>query len=351
MQQARSADKSRSAKPCPGCGLDVHAHVVPSSFPSARRSPAPAHWPAMAAHDACHATVTIDGRPYRTVSDACWVAERRIAAMDAADIAMQALSPMPELFSYWMEARPAADLVRYTNDVIGALVEEGRGRFIGLGGVPLQDLDLAVDELRRLVEVLGFAGVEIGSNVNGIAIGDARLEPFFAEAERLGAAVFVHAVRPTGMDRLVGPPPLQQVLAYPTDVGLAAASAITGNLAKKFPRLRIAFSHGGGTLAMLLPRLEQGYRRFPALRDALQAPPAEQARRFYFDSLVFDEPTLRHLIALFGETQVMIGTDYPFSFQEAAPVARIETAFDDPLLRNRLKWQNAATFLGLEEEP
>ena len=68
------------------------------------------------------------------------------------------------------------------------------------------------------------------------------------------------------MDRLVGPAPLQQVLAYPTDVGLAAASVLTGNLIHRYPKLRIAFSHGGGTLAMLLPRLQQAMSVFPALR-------------------------------------------------------------------------------------
>ena len=76
----------------------------------------------------------------------------------------------------------------------------------------------------------GFAGVEIGSNINGVPVGHPSFDPFFEACEALGAAVFVHALKPAGMDRLVGPAPLQQVLAYPTDVGLAAASVITGNL-------------------------------------------------------------------------------------------------------------------------
>lgn len=298
----------------------------------------------------CHAAVVIDGRPYRTVSDACWVAERRLEAMDKAGIAIQALSPMPELFSYWMDIAPAVDLIRYTNDVIAALVEAGQGRFTALGGVPLQDLDRAIDELKRVMGPLGFAGVEIGSNVNGVPIGDPRLAPFFAEAERLRAAVFVHAVRPSGMDRVVGPAPLQQVLGYPTDVGLAAASAITGNLIVRFPKLRLGFSHGCGTLVSLLPRLEQGVRTFPALTESIVISPIEQARRFYVDSLVFDGATLRHLVALFGEDRVMMGSDYPFNFREAEPVRQIDDAITDTAVGEKLKWRNAAAFLAIDED-
>lgn len=78
--------------------------------------------------------------------------------------------------------------------------------------------------------------------------------------------------------------------------------------------------------------------------------PTEQARRLFYDALVYDEPTLRHLTGLFGETQLMIGTDYPFNFHERDPVGRIEAAFADEHLRQRLLAGNAATFLGRKGE-
>jgi aminocarboxymuconate-semialdehyde decarboxylase len=217
--------------------------------------------------------------------------------------------------------------------------------------VPLQDIDLALKELTYLKQSLGFAGVEIGSNINGVPIGDMRFDPFFEACEALDLAVFVHALRPTGMDRLVGPAPLQQVLAYPTDVGLAAASALTSNLILRRPRLRIAFSHGGGTLALLLPRLEQAISVFPALRETVQNSPTEQARSFYFDTLVFDAPTLQHLVALFGDTQLMIGTDYPFNFHEPQPVQRIAQAGFDAGVTQQLVQTNGLRFLGLPALP
>jgi aminocarboxymuconate-semialdehyde decarboxylase len=253
---------------------------------------------------------------------------------------------MPELLSYWLDAADAQPLLRYLNEQIAAMAAESNGRLIGLGAVPLQDIDLAIEELRHLVDVLGFAGVEVGSNINGVPIGDPRFDPFFEACEGLGAAVFVHALKPAGMDRLVGPAPLQQVLAYPTDVGLAAASVITSNLIERRPRLRIAFSHGGGTLAMLLPRLEQGWQVFPALQEAVTASPSAQARKLYYDSLVFDTATLQHLVARFGASQLMLGTDYPFNFHDRTPVERITLAGFAPQVVEQLVQGNARRFLG-----
>lgn len=334
---------------CP-CGIDAHAHVVPEHFPRYLGSSVPADWPSMEAAQACHRNVMISGKVYRTVSDKCWDTAKRVADLPAMGLALQVVSPMPELLSYWMPAAAAQQLLRYTNDAIARMAAESDGRIAGLGAVPLQDLDLALRELEYVVKTLGFAGVEVGSNINGVPIGSPAFDPFFEACEALGACVFVHALRPAGMERLVGPAPLQQVLAYPGDVGLAAASVITSNLTVRRPKLRIAFSHGGGTLASLLPRLQQGWDVFPALKDSIAQSPREQARRLFYDTLVFDTPTLRHLVQVFGDTQLLVGTDYPFNFHDRTPVERIEAAGFGADTVARLVHRNAGRFLGLQKE-
>ncbi len=326
------------------CGVDVHAHVVPENFPRYLRAPVPPDWPAMAEAQACHRHVMINGKIYRTVSDRAWDTAKRVADMAEMGLSLQAISPMPELLSYWMEAPAAAELLRYINDQIAEMVAASNGRLIGLGAVPLQDMDLALTELHRLM-AMGFAGVELGSNINGRPIGAPEFDAIFAACSELGAAVFVHALRPAGMERLIGPPALQQILAYPSDIGLAAASVITTNLIVRHPNLRIGFSHGGGTLGLLLPRLTEGAKVFPLLGERLLQSPAEQARRLYFDALVFDEPALRYLTGLFGDSQVMLGTDYPFNFHDRTPVDRVMSAFDDPAIQERLIRSNALRFL------
>jgi aminocarboxymuconate-semialdehyde decarboxylase len=293
----------------------------------------------------------IAGKNYRTVSEKCWSTSRRLADLPAMGLELQAVSPMPELLSYWMPAADAQQLLRFLNEQIAQMVAESQGHLTGLGAVPLQDMQAAIRELEHIMGPLGLAGVELGSNINGRPIGAPEFEPFFEACEALGAAVFVHALRPAGMERLIGPAPLQQVLAYPSDVGLAAASVITGGLITRRPNLRLAFSHGGGTLAMLLPRLQQGWGVFPALRESIAVSPTEQARRLYYDTLVFDDATLRHLAGLFGDTQLMIGTDYPFNFHDNRPAARIAQAGFEGDATERLLRGNALGFLGRTPSP
>jgi aminocarboxymuconate-semialdehyde decarboxylase len=327
------------------CGIDVHAHVVPEHFPAYIGQHLPSDWPSMAPAQDCHRHVMIAGKVYRTVSDRCWDVPQRMADWPAMGLQRQVVSPMPELLSYWMAAPDAQQLLRYINDQIAGMVDEAGGVLAGLGAVPLQDLDLAIRELRYAVEVLGLKGVEIGSNVNGVPVGAPVFDPFFEACEALGAAVFVHAIRPAGMERLVGPAPLQQVLGYPSDVGLAAASVITGGLALRRPGLRMAFSHGGGTLASLLPRLQQGWQVFPALRDSIPTSPREQAQGLYYDTLVFDGPTLQHLLHTFGPKGLMLGTDHPFNFHDRTPLQRVLDLGLDAPTQDALTHLNAQRFL------
>ena len=100
---------------------------------------------------------------------------------------------------------------------------------------------------------------------------------------------------------------------------------------------------------MLLPRLQQAMSVFPALNENVHKSPAEQVRELYFDTLVFDESTLRHLVQIFGPSQLMVGTDYPFNFHERQPVERIRAAGFNELIVEQLTHLNARRFLGLSK--
>ena len=326
--------------------IDVHNHIVPESFPPYAGKGVNVPWPSMAPAHACHKHVMISGKVYRTVSDGCWSVPRRIEEMGAMGVARQALSPMPELFSYWLPLDDGKALIRYLNEQIAAMIGLAPERFVGLGGVPLQDVDCAIQELIFCLRELRFSGVEIASHVNGVSIGDARFEPFFAEAERLGAAIFVHALRPAGQERIVGSFP-EQAVCFPGDIALACASMITGGIAAKHPKLRIAFSHGGGTMAILLPRLVHAWNIFPKAKESLAESPAVAARRFYYDQLVFEPRAIRFLIDTFGESQIVLGTDYPFAMGDFTPLKTLEKTGLERETLKRIAFKNARRFLGL----
>lgn len=326
--------------------IDIHTHIVPERFPPYTGVGRDVPWPSMAPAHACHCHVMVEGRIYHTVHQSCWIPEERVKDMDALSIGMQALSPMPELLSYWLPVRDARVLIRYVNDEIASMAARFPKRFCGLGAVPLQDVELAVRELEYVMNDLGFSGVELASHVDGVSIADARFEPFFAAAEKLGAAIFVHALRPIGQERIVGPVS-EQVACFPGDIGLCAASFITGGMAERHPDLRIAFSHGGGVLPILLGRLNRAWDISPTLKEALPQQPTAYAQRFYYDAIVFEPATLRLMMQVYGTGQIAVGSDYPFGMGEPDPVRFLERCELDPQSKAAILRENAARFLGL----
>ena len=129
------------------------------------------------------------------------------------------------MFSYWARPEHGLDLARFLNDHIGGLVEAHPGRFVGLGTVPLQAPDLAIQELDRCVRELGLAGVQIGTHVNDWNLDAPELFPFFEAAEALGAALFVHPWDMLGKERM-SKYWLPWLVGMPTETALAICSLV-----------------------------------------------------------------------------------------------------------------------------
>src|SRR6185437_3182458 len=196
--------------------IDVHCHIVPAEFPAVPPTCGAEKWLSMQHRANNEAMVMSGGKEFRLIDSRCWDRARRIADMDGEDVGMQAISPMPELLSYWIDAQAARTMAAFMNRTIAEIVHAASDRFVGLGMVPLQDPELAAKELAALRSSFGLVGVEIGSNINGKSPGDPFFDPFFAEAERLDLAIFVHALHPTMTDRLVGPAMVAPYVAFPT---------------------------------------------------------------------------------------------------------------------------------------
>jgi aminocarboxymuconate-semialdehyde decarboxylase len=333
--------------------IDAHAHVMPGSFPSAPGGCDPASWPSMSpAEDG--ARVLASG-PMRFTARSAWFdAERRLAASAASGVDAEVVSPFPPLLNYTLPAPAGRDLARWVNEYIAGLGAAAPGRLYGLGTVPLQDPALAAGELARIGE-LGLAGVEIASNVLGASLADPRFADFFAEAERLGTAIFVHAM-PVPSDRLPGP--ATATFGVGMEGSLAAAALVTGGVAEKHPSLRLAFSHAAGGFPLMLTRAQwfwgrtwneepPGERGPEAAPWAAAAGPAELARRFWYDSLVFDRRAIRYLIDMLGADRLLVGSDFPAMNRER-PAGRTLYGMDLPAeVLDDITWHNCFRFLGI----
>jgi aminocarboxymuconate-semialdehyde decarboxylase len=124
---------------------------------------------------------------------------------------------------------------------------------------------------------------------------------------------------------------------------------ITGGIGSRHPKLRIAFSHGGGTMSILMPRLVHAWNMFPKAKESLKESPATIARRFYYDELVFDPEAVKFLVKQFGASQILVGTDYPFALGETNPIGLLEKAAFDIAIMTAITSGNAKRFLGLPE--
>lgn len=328
--------------------VDAHAHLLPRDYPA----DAPGCFPRMEPVDGSTARTLIFGAMRYQARDVFFEAERRVEAMAASGVDAEVLTPMPPLLRYDLPAADGLALARHVNEFTAQLCSFDPARLIGLGMVPLQDPEAAAAELAA-VRGQGLRGVEIASNVLDASIGDERFLPFFAEAERLGLAVFVHAM-PTASGRL--PAPARGTYAVGVEGALAAASLITGGTAAKCPDLRICFSHGAGGFPLMLPRAQYfwsgAWNEEPvvpqrAIMHDDGPSPLAYARRFYYDSLVFDRRALRFLVDLLGSDRLLIGSDFP-AMQREEPTGRTLRTLGLPAAAvDDITWNNAFRWLGI----
>jgi aminocarboxymuconate-semialdehyde decarboxylase len=292
----------------PGTTVDVHAHHFPLGLGALAAVATDARWPRLVVDDARTGRIMLGDREFRPVRSALWDVKHRVAELDAAGIDVQLVSPVPITLTDWAPPQEAVAFARAMNDGIAADVDASSGRLVGLGALPVQDIDASVAELERAVSTLGLRGVEIGCRLAGRELDDPAVRPLFDAAAALGAIVYVHPLGGgDGALRRAGQP-YDFGLGMLTDTALAAGALVFGGVLRDLPNLRVVMSHGCGTFPWALPRLRLG----AIVGGDTATDHDDLARRLWVDTLVFDAEHLRLLVARFGADHVMVGTDHPF---------------------------------------
>lgn len=328
--------------------VDFHTHIIPDNLPDLAAKYGDERFPTLKHTCSCGAEIYKDGKSFRKIDDNAWDPQKRIAEMDTEGVDVQVLSPIPVTFTYWADPEKCLELSKVQNDFIASVVAEYPDRFVGLGTVPLQDADLAIDEMERVVKELGLKGIEIGSNANGKTLDDPNILKFLEAAAKMDVPIFVHPWATIGVERMPKHNFMYSI-GMPSETALATASLIFSGILDKFPNLKICFSHGGGSLPYLLPRIDQAWEVWPHIRTT-EKPPSYYAKKLYYDTLVYDPRNLQFMLEKFGAEHIITGSDYPFLLREAPAgkvVEELEIVSEKEI--KQMLGENAMKFLGLNK--
>lgn len=292
--------------------MDCHAHILPAQWPDLKERYGYGGFIYLDHHKEGSAKMMRDdGHFFREIQQNCWDPESILVDMDAHNVDTMLLCTVPVLFNYWAQPKDTLDWSVFLNDHIAGVQNKYPKRFICLGTLPMQDVTLAVQELKRCKEI-GLPGVQIGSHIQKKNLDDASFFPLWQAASDLGMGIFVHPWDMMGQEKM---PKyfLPWLVGMPAETSLAICSMIFGGVFDKFPKLRVLFAHGGGSFPFTVGRVSHGWHCRPDLCDVNEIKdPREYVGKFWVDGITHDKDALRFLIKLQGSDKIAYGTDYPF---------------------------------------
>ena len=291
--------------------IDCHTHILPRKLPNWTEKFGYGDFIYLQHHKKGFANMMRGNQFFREIKENCWNPKLRIDEYQQFQTQVQIVCTIPVMFSYWAKPLDCQSLSKFLNDHIANLVEKYPRHYIGLGTIPMQDTELAIQELER-AKKNGLLGIQIGSNVNGENLNEPRFLPIFQACEQMGMAILVHPWNMMGakeMQRYW----LPWLVGMPAETSRAICSMIFGGIFEKLPKLRVNFAHAGGSFLTTIGRIAHGFECRPDLVAIdNNFDPRKYIGKFWVDSATHDERLLRYVVEMQGSKRVALGTDYPF---------------------------------------
>ncbi|MFL6562225.1 MAG: amidohydrolase family protein [Bacillus sp. (in: firmicutes)] len=245
-----------------------------------------------------------------------------LAEQAKAGVTHSLLSPIPQLFMYDLPEEITIDISNVYNQSLAKWAKSTPQKLSALGTVPLTNPDKAAQVLNDAIN-LGLKGVIIGPGLSDYMLSDEFFTPFFEEANRLKAIVFIHPL--LSEDPRLKRRMMPNLIGVPWETTVCATDLLLSGLIDKHPNVKILFAHGGGFLPYQIGRLNKGYEQWNLVSSNLQAPPSEYLNRFWYDSVLWSQESLEFLVKTVGEERVVPGSDFPFDLSVWPPVIRSGT--------------------------
>lgn len=304
--------------------IDAHAHWYPQAFVTLLEKEGEANGAKMG-RDA-RGNVVVQSVPGGTQASTMRRnmidLELIIREMDERGIDMYVLS-MTNPMVYWAPPAFALKLSQAANDACAEAHLRYPRRFVGTIMLPMQDANLALQELERAANLPGMRAINIGEHVNGRNLHEKEFWPVYERCEALGLPLFLHNLYPFGAERLKDFFMIN-TLGNLYEDGLAATSLVCGGVLDAFPRLDVYLPHGGGTFPWLSGRIDYAMTYHPSLKH-MKKPASAYLRRFHYDVIVFNPQIMRNLIDLVGVDRIVMGTDFPQAMAVKQPVDFVES--------------------------
>jgi aminocarboxymuconate-semialdehyde decarboxylase len=300
--------------------VDVHSHVYPRTYIERLKSRSEA--PRIVGEQGAERFVIFPGERGRPMGRDHWDVGEKLAFMDRERISESVVS----LGNPWLDPVPgpeSMDISRALNDELSQLESDTGGRVTAMGVLPNHTVGAAVEAVAEIAATPTLHGVISGRRICGYRLDDGALDPLWQALSEREMPLFVHPHYTVGADELAGfGHALPVAVGFPLETTIALARLVYGGVLERFPRLHVVVAHGGGTLPYLAGRLNAGWQSDDELRNRLPKPPLGQVQRLYLDTVLYHPIAVRAAAALVGPSQLVFGSDHPFSV--ADPAANLE---------------------------
>ncbi|TXC90660.1 amidohydrolase family protein [Metabacillus litoralis] len=230
------------------------------------------------------------------------------------------VSPIPQLFLYDFPSEITRELVAVYNTSLAKWSQVQSQKISALATVSLNHPETAAQDLRDAMN-MGLKGAIIGPGLNGKLLSDNSFTPFWEEANKQKAIMFIHPL--LCEDQRLNQRMMPNLIGVPWETTITATDLLLSGLLDTYNNVKILLAHGGGFLPYQIGRLNKGFEMWPLVSKNLQKEPIEYLKDFWYDSVLWNPTTLDYLAKTVGKERIVPGSDFPFDLCEWPPAKQL----------------------------